>query len=290
MRLKKLIGITLVLVFSGYVILFANNNFGGEKPTASEIEDALQRSIKWLVQNKTAISNENNAMLWWMMAQAWQETQNPELKSLLDNYREKQYQNFLRSPWSYLIYGYKDRINATQVMVSGMPDYNVFFIYGYSCDADLANEPLVQQQKELGFCFKNHPVSPACITHQMMGFRFLQRTGCGAPAEISENIDSLASLIKYQLMFDIRVVDVYLQRVLMLEDSGNQQLINPRWVQRILQYQNADGGWAGFQPVLKISADRYLGFTTKGLSVGTPKSSFHATIQGVWLMALLKNK
>ncbi|PPC91364.1 MAG: hypothetical protein CTY34_04115 [Methylobacter sp.] len=291
MRLNKLIGLVTALVFTGLIILIAYNNLGGEKPTESQINESLNKSISWLVQNKTAINKENNAMLWWMMEQAWQETHNGDLKNLLEDYREKHYQNYFSSPWSYLIYGYKDRINATQVMAAGMPDYNVFFIYSYSCNADLAEEPIVRQQQELGFCFTKHPISPACITHQMMAFRFMQRTGCRKnPAEISDKIASLASLVKYQLFFDFRVVDVYLQRVLMLLDTGNQQRINPRWVERVLHNQNEDGGWSGFQPILKLGDNRYLGFTTKGISVTAPQSSFHATIQGVWLMALLKNK
>jgi hypothetical protein len=70
-------------------------------------------------------------------------------------------------------------------------------------------------------------------------------------------------------------------------DSGHQSKINPRWVKRILLAQHADGGWGDFQPLIPVGGGEYFGFHAKGAGIRKPESSFHATAQGIWLMAML---
>ncbi|HEX5635822.1 MAG TPA: hypothetical protein VFY78_01940, partial [Gammaproteobacteria bacterium] len=153
--------------------------------------------------------------------------------------------------------------------------------------SSLAYEDIIKIQNQTNFCWKHHPVSPACTTHQLMAFRFMQRTGCEEPQFVADSINTLSGYIKQQSTYDFRVVDVYLQRVLMQLDSGHQDRINPRWVKRILAHQNADGGWDDFQPLIPVGGGKYFGFHARGVGIRNPESNFHATAQGVWLMAML---
>lgn len=94
-----------------------------------------------------------------------------------------------------------------------------------------------------------------------MGFRFMQRTGCNDEAWVAGPVDRLSALIKWQSRLDFRVVDVYLQRVLMQLGSGYPRRVNPRWVVRILEAQLADGEI--FSRSFHWTVGAQSGFTTK---------------------------
>lgn len=181
-------------------------------------------------------------------------------------------------------------ISQNEVALFSLPDYNLHFIYGFSCNSDFGKLDIIKRQNQTDFCWKNHPISPACLTHQMMAFRFMQRTSCNEVKNLSEKMETISEYIRVQSIFDFRVVDVYIQRVLMQLDSGNNSKINNRWIKRIIEHQRDDGGWGDFQPLINIYGNKYIGYSSKGFSIATPKSSFHATAQGVWLMALLLNQ
>jgi hypothetical protein len=83
------------------------------------------------------------------------------------------------------------------------------------------------------------------------------------------------------------VVDVYLQRVLMLAESGDARSIKPIWLQNVIEAQRPDGGWSGVDPLLPLGAGRYLGFDGRGFTLRRPVSDFHATAQGVLLFSIL---
>jgi len=114
---------------------------------------------------------------------------------------------------------------------------------------------------------------------------------CNLLADINEVVKSLQGDIKWQLTFDIRVVDVYLQRVLMLLITGAEKDIKPVWIHQLIDHQLDDGGWSNFVELLPLPGEKSLGFSPKILSIGNAKSDFHATAQGVLILSsLLKNK
>ena len=83
------------------------------------------------------------------------------------------------------------------------------------------------------------------------------------------------------------MVDVYLQRVLMLENSGVSRRTKPIWIARILAAQDSDGGWSGFQPLIPLRGELAAGFSARGVGVDRRRPDFDATVQGVFLMSLL---
>jgi hypothetical protein len=69
--------------------------------------------------------------------------------------------------------------------------------------------------------------------------------------------------------------------------SRNFDAIKPIWIQRIIEAQNPDGGWNDLQPVLTLSDTKLIGWSSTLPRYASTKSEFHATAQGIWLMALL---
>jgi hypothetical protein len=76
------------------------------------------------------------------------------------------------------------------------------------------------------------------------------------------------------------VLDVYLQRALMLAESGNAHCIKPVWLQTVIKAQRPDGGWSGIDPLLPVGNGRYPEFGGRAFTTRHPASEFHATAPG----------
>lgn len=260
------------------------NNRPVAQPGTMELQSALDRSINWLNQNRHSILNKHNHILWHMIQEAGRISGDARLQELFSEYEKTKIANSPNNIWRALYYPHTwtpIRFDTSR----RLPDYNWFFIYGYTCDDELGKIPLIAAQTELTYC-DDQITRPACATHQMMGFLLMKREQCGDQALLQEKITSLQARIRNQLTWDPRIVDVYMQRILMLVESGGQSLVKPVWLNNILGAQQPDGGWSPFMPLIPVGSGKYIG-TKRLLSVETPKSTFHMTAQGTLLFAIL---
>lgn len=107
--------------------------------------------------------------------------------------------------------------------------------------------------------------------------------------EVESHLAVLRDRVLTQLTWDFRVVDVYMQRVLMLVDTGAIDQVKPVWIRRVVDAQDNEGGWSGFQPLVPMWGEVSMGFSARVLGVQGNKANFHATAQGVLLISLLLN-
>ena len=122
-----------------------------------------------------------------------------------------------------------------------------------------------------------------------MGLRFVQKNHCNPDEETARTIGTVQDGILSELRWDYRVEDAYLQKVWTLIESGRRNEVKPVWVRRILEAQEADGGWTGADIITPLPGGRAL-FWEGGMRprMGLrPESTCHATAQGLYLMALL---
>lgn len=276
-----------ILLFAGYQ--FWQNNRIVDAPPSLVVSASLEKGIRWLVNNRDRILLDNNPMLWWMVMESAGITQDKRLQSLFSEYRSRQLDPYPGNPWWYL-FDPQSKAPITAARLYHLPDYNMYFIYGASCNAALAQDEVIRQQNDAGFCATHHPISPACVTHQLMGVRFIQKRGCLGTKKVQDVVHALQSRIVTQLTWDPRVVDVYIQRVLMLAESGALRQVKPVWLQRVLGAQLADGGWSNTHPLSPLVPPYWVGFVGNGIGVRKPISDFHATAQGVLLMSIVKNE
>ena len=274
----------LVGVLIGFYLIWQNNR-SVSYPARAQLEDSFNKGVGWLDNHQAEILNDENPMLWWMLKESADLTENRVLTTLYARYRTRYLDQNPHNPWLHLFYGNSSEpLSSSQL--ADLPYYNLFFLYGLSCDANLADDQVIRDQLQENFC-DSHLLSPACVTHQMMGLRFMQRRACGNSENVAVTISALQDKIVSQLTWDVRVVDVYLQRVLMLEDSGMGKRVKPIWITRILGAQDSEGGWSDFQPLIPLGPDLAIGFFAKGINIESRRSGFHATAQGVLLMSLL---
>ena len=277
--------VVILLLCLGYAYLVWQNNRAVAAPRQAELRATFDRSIDWLENNEDTIMTIHNEVLWWMLQQAAQHSADSRLQRLFGKYEEKQLKKAYGNVWRPLFYpGTWTPVRFENI--ASLPDYNQHFIYAISCDRELEQVPGIMAQNRAGFC-DQHRLRPACVTHQLMGIRFLQRSGCGDPDELQDTVVQLQHRIQRQLTWDPRVVDVYLQRVLMLAESGNPDAIKPVWLQSVINAQRPDGGWSGLEPLLPVGNGRYLAIGSRGFTIVRPASNFHATAQGVLLFSIL---
>lgn len=286
--MKKLLIILTILftslIITGYGILFYSNNRETSWPDRTLIQTSLNASLKWIEANQEEILQQGNPILWWMIQRSAALNGNTRLQAIFEQYRQK-YLNTARNLWLPLFYP-RRWIPFKNEDIAQYDDYQKNFVYAISCDPDLAQQPIIRSQLDPAYC-DHYPLRPACATHQLMGFRLMQQNQCGDPQTTQDAVADLQRRIARQLTWDPRVVDVYIQRVLMLVESGATANVKPIWLQRVLDAQHADGGWGNFDPLIELPGGNSLGFSARGFMVARPESNFHATAQGVLLMSLL---
>ncbi len=278
-----ILAIAALLATSGGYSIWHNNR-SVTPPDQEQMSTTLENSIRWLTDHRQKILDDHNSILWHMVQRAGDITGDARLKELFADYTRRYLENRPNNIWRPLFYP-KSWVPVRFEDIAALPYYNLHFIYALTCDRDLAQIPEIAAQNDPAFC-DGHPLRPACATHQMMGLLLLKRSQCGDQVVLENSIQTLQQRIHNQLTWDPRVVDVYLQRVLMLVESGAADTVKPVWLKQLADAQQPDGGWSPFMPVVPIGGGRSIGINRLP-GIGSPRSSFHMTAQGVLLFALL---
>ena len=289
--LKKLfwaLGALVIFIGGAYLFAVYQNNRDLPYPRHGQIQQQREKAIQWLVDHQRQILSQTNPMLWWMISEAQKSLPDERLTALLESYFRLN-RGIRQSAWGPL-FGERPRPYLGAFSVVAMPYYNQHFIYALNCAEGIAEDlSVVAAQNDAGFCHQaNYIYRPACTTHQLMGIHFLSSGQCNLLADIDTVTWALQEDIVFQLSWDVRVVDVYLQRVLMLLVTGAQSSVKPVWLQQVLAHQLPDGGWGDFDPLIPLPGAGYLGYSSRILSIGQPASSFHATAQGVYILSWLQ--
>lgn len=305
-RMVLLLAVALVLGAMSFVWY---NNRKVAPPDRQELAAAFDAAVEWFVNNERSVLEVPNPIIWYMVQRSAGLSADPRLESLFSRYDQKYLVAARRSYSAPMalwlpLFEPESWVPVTFEDVRRLSYYNKHFAYALHCDEELGKVPMIAAQNDAEFCGRFHVLKPTCVTHQLMGIRLLQRSQCGDATELAATADRLRARTANELRFDFRVVDVYIQRVMMLAESGKDGEIEPVWIRRVLDLQQPDGGWGNFQPVLPVSGGEFLGFgrggavtgdpardgrfQMMGVSVGQPNSTFHATAQALLLLALLQ--
>jgi len=258
--------------------------------TPTEARASFDRASAWIQRNREATLRESNPMLWLFVRDASRLAGDAQLEALANTYQEQSARDNL-SRFFFDSSG-RDQARSARLDLSGWPDaYQALFAYGITCNGPLRFDPAVEQMLSPAACEAGHAWlrNPWCRTHQLMGLRFVQKNHCNPEEETARTIGTVQDGILSELRWDYRVEDAYLQKVWTLIESGRRSEVEPVWVRRILEAQEADGGWTGADVITPLPGGQAL-FWEGGMRPRTgpiPRSNFHATAQGLYLMALL---
>jgi hypothetical protein len=112
--------------------------------------------------------------------------------------------------------------------------------------------------------------------HQVLGL-IMYRDFNGDSPRVDDTLRRLCQKEARDQTYDFRVTDAYVQRNAFMIAAGQAGLVRGRWIERILDNQNADGSWNYC----------WYGWCRGVAEFGTVYPG-HTTIQGAWALALLK--
>jgi hypothetical protein len=233
---------------------------------------------------------EDNPMLWLFVREAGQLSGESQLVALAGIYQAKSTDGTF---WRFIFDSSgSERIRERLLDLDGLPDYNRLFFYGATCNSWAREDPAVLALLRPSACDPRlawHG-NPWCRTHQLMGLRLVQKNRCEPDEATAETITTVQNFILGELKWDFRVEDAYIQKVLVLVESGRRQDVKAIWIRRILDAQRPDGGWDGVDALAPWPGDQVLGWSTGSLCprvLPRPTSNFHATAQALYLLGLL---
>ncbi len=296
MRLIKRLTIALVTLLALLVALWLGiaQYFSREQPTVTqaEAEASLRAAVGWVKAHEAEVLGDGNQALWRMIRISSELTHDPYLAQLYATYYERYYQRGRTDVWEHWV-NPASTAPLTINSLDNLEAYQRFFIYAVTCDATLAQSDEISRQLSADYCSPALPRAlkgdPTCTTHQLMGLAMMVERGCGNTAAVKATIPALQADIVAQLRYDPRVRDPYIQRVLMLHETGAASSIRPAWLRRVIQTQQPDGGWPGLRSIKLLFGDlaSSLGHPGTGLSSEESVSDFHATAQGLLLMSMV---
>ena len=275
----------VILVVGVYSWQTWRNNRDVSPVERQQILASFEAAVGWFEDNREKILQTDNPALWWMVQQAANLTGDARLLELFDSYHERYMGAQRRSYWR-LLFNKNGWVPVHYEQIESLDDYQQLFIYAVTCDSDLANIALISAQLDPSWC-DAYPFRPSCVTHQLVGLHLMQDRKCGDVAQIRAAIEILQMRVRDQLVWDPRLLDPYLQRVLMLLQTGAAELIKPVWLRRVADGIQEDGGWPPTRLIMDLPGKNDLIFTRNFIGLGHSKSSFHTTAQGLLIMAHL---
>ncbi len=261
-------------LFIGLAAFFGNNNFSCWPTTTRDLQqnmdDALTASTNWLTAHteEIAVTAPNTALLH-MLADMVACSGDVRLQQILTIY--------LRRPnasiWQRMVIPDAPVTPLAEADFARYEDYQRWILYA-----------LAPEHIQLTADDHASRIDPArhhwgSLTHQLFAL-YIERRQHGASPAFNTLLDRLCERIAFEALWDVRVTDLYLQRVAFLLAAGRPDLVKRRWVERILSHQQSDGGWLaawhGWGPSLGMFRWQPL----------TPNQ--HTTMQGIWALVMLK--
>ncbi len=296
-----LAGLVLLLAFCGaWFALVRQANADMAPIPRADTRASFERSVAWMKAHESTVLGDGNSALWWMVKAAADRTQDPYLTDLVSRSINLIYAgNKASSPWRKLV-DPQAVIVPNDLMVDELVSYQRFYYYAATCRVVEADQggPGSQQFLERNQCRplwrKVFLADTVCSTHQLYGIRMARQSGCQLEAGVSRLEEELLGDIEWQLRIDPVFQDGYVQRVLAMQWVGGASRVKPAWIRQVLAAQRADGGWSGDRLLIGVPDwlqpslfRRLMSALMPGrFAQGTQESAFHATAQGLLLMAL----
>jgi hypothetical protein len=279
-------------VLAGTWIGYMNNNERTVLPSSSALRYSRDRAIGWVRAHEAEALAAENPALWWMIKESAAVSKDPYLAALYGRYYDRYLAHRPGNVWHHL-FDSDSRVMIDVSTLDGWPDYSVLFLYGLSCQSRVRSDPRALRLLDADACPSFGSLGyfrdPACLTHQLMGLRFVQQHHCEDSGPIDRDSAIVTEKVAVAARWDFRVVDAYIQKLMMLVESGAADRVAPQWVRQVLLAQRQDGGWDDFQALTGPIGNRYLGWSGRGLRFAEPMSNFHTTAQGLYLMTMLSS-
>ena len=261
------------LIFSVTALLYNNLSFSDTQTSLRQLDSAIAGGENWVSQHTLEILTEKNAALITMLAECSRVKANPTFDHIV--------KTFMQTPiWDYSQCWKKEVdpnwpfLNKRYLNKAISEEYidNKWALYALA--PDMANITPGQMRLFDPECWHGRQ-----LTHQLFALTLL-RERTGANETIDKLINHICHRLHRELLCDIAVVDIYIQKVTFILRADHPNLIRRRWLERIVKNQMPDGGWN----------DRWLCFTSgrRPAFNSVPPANQHATIQAITALYLAR--
>jgi hypothetical protein len=201
-------------------------------------------------------------------------TGDKRLHALVEGYANR----FPEYYWLRMVYSQSDKRDSSLVAdlprheLSSLTDDQRWFYYV------LGGAGIQLEDEELSQPMSATACTARKLTHQLFALNLLQHRN-PQDDELHELRMALCERIADEAALDCRVCDRLYQRIAFLLMSEREDLVNPRWVELLIQFQQSDGGWGfGYRPLIAESL------------FGEQASNEHAAVQAAWVLCQLKHR
>jgi hypothetical protein len=290
--------ILLSLLACVVTLAYALGNRPVASPTLAQRQAHLARAIDWVVQNEATLLEDTNSALWQMVAVTANLTGDARLHAIVQRANKRIFpEGRVHSPWIRMVLP-QAQVDPTLISPSELEGYQLDFLSALTCGA---TEPIWSTSDQWRLSHQCRPLwrnmtigDRACSTHQLMVLNVLKRMGCHGMPVAPALEDELIQDIRWLLRADPLMKDVYIQRVLMLMWTRGEGVVEPVWLQRVMDAQQSDGGWMWRLQIPEAPTGMDLWDFHRWLSRHWPgifnpnlkHTDFHASAQGLLLMAL----
>lgn len=264
--------VVLIAMTGAVMLVFNNISFVGDAAFAKRVDTAIESAEQWVSNNREDISKEKNIGLLKMLRECSEIKHNPMFEEIVKSFLAARchpecWKRLIDPNWP--VNG--PELNRT---IEKENIDNKWVLYA------IATEEAKITPEEMHL-FDPHRWQWRQLTHQLNALVILKKRGRKTDEKLDEFIEHLCKRLSGELIFDMAVVDIYIQKVAFVLKAGHPEKIRARWVERIIANQLPDGGWD----------DRWFCFTSNKRPIfnfAPPLSNQHATIQALTALYLVK--
>ncbi len=266
-------GLRLLLVAGiGLSGLLVNHNLAWWPTSRQTFLPRLDRAIRFGTDWMVTRQERSNSILLYMIADMADLSEDQRLRLIVAD--------FLADPRFHPNYIWRRMLDpTTQVkpptreQLDLYQDYNRWILYA------IAPQEVKLTFEEQADMFAPDRFVWGSRTHQLFALIIYRSRVENSPV-VHDLINHLSEKIALEAHWDIRVTDLYLQRLAFILAAGRPDLIKRRWVERAIASQKQDGGWV----------ESWYGWGPRlfRFSVRQKVPISHTTVQGMWFLYMLK--
>jgi len=255
---------------AGLLLALINNNVTWRPAThqafLAQLDHSLNLGTAWTLKE----TEDTNSALVYMIGDMADISRDRRLRKIVEGYLANPYH--ANSIWTRMLDPARQVTPPTRQQLERYQDYQRWFLYA------VAPREVELTASERADMFEPDRYVWGSRTHQLLALILYRNRVDNSPA-IQALINHLCEKIANEANWDIRVTDLYLQRLAFLFAAGRPDLVKSRWVERAMACQKQDGGWVG----------SWCGWGPRVFEFHAhPAPDSHATTQAVWLLYMLK--